>query len=534
MVVPNRYSAGADLAIGTLKLRLIRDASGRNNWTLGKAQPGRPAFGFLEGTDRLSIADGHVDLQDLQHRFAFAGVFKHDPTETAVLSVVGSGILKGGAIRLQARGGPLNGKSVGQPYPFAARIIDGETEVDARGTSGQPFELSRYALAMRVHGPNLADLTYLFNLQTPNSASYTLTLDAKTNGPFGQVSNLKGRVGKSDFKGTIQSDQSHPRQSVHADLAFGIWTKEDIEAASAETPPHLQARSVSSAFANAKTSRWLRSDEHFPIRRLSLVDIDATLRIANLTGFTAPLSRARVRVKLDQGVLTFSRFTAEMFGGVLTGTARLDASASNPEVKIKGMLRQGNLALVHPREGPAMSGKFDLQLDLKGTGPSLHAAASNAAGRLAIHVDQGRTSRAVDFMVGGDMLRAAGSFGDTHRAIQFDCARATFAARAGVLSSHDIALQTPSGVTSGTGTINLASEQIDLILTGHPIKKRLFQVALPVRIKGSLMRPSASLLPAPAAAALGLKGNVGVFFSPLAAMLFHERAIEPANLCLAQ
>ncbi len=172
-----------------------------------------------------------------------------------------------------------------------------------------------------------------------------------------------------------------------------------------------------------------------------------------------------------------------------------------------------------------------MNVDLAGNGGSLHDAASDASGRLAVHVDQGRTSRAVDFMVGGDLLRAAGSLGDTRRMTQLDCASAAFDAEGGRLSSRAIVLQTPSGITTGTGSINLASEQINLVFTGHPVRKKLFQLAMPVMIRGPLAHPSVSVLPARNATALGLTGKFGVLMSPLAAIIPLKRATEPTTRC---
>ena len=523
-----------ELTINRLDLHLIRDKMGRNNWTLGKASPGQPPFGFLKGTDRLGIAGGHVDLRDLQHDFRFVAVFRHDPSAAAALTLNGSGELKGGGVTLRSRGGALNGKAVGRPYPFTARIIDGATFVDARGHSAQPFDLSAYSLAMRLHGPNLADLTYLFDLQTPNSAPYALLVDASGHGQMVTLTNLRGRVGASDFRGSIQSDQSRPHHRVKADLVFGRWSKPDIEAAFAETPSRGQARSSSGLMASASHSRWLLSDAPFPVERLNLVDVDSTLQIAEMTDFATPLTHVQAHAVLDRGVLTLTDVAARVYGGRVSGMARLDIRTPVPRMRIKGFLRGGELATIRPGSRSGVSGRFDAEIDLAGQGSSLHRVASDASGRLAVHVDQGKTSRAVDLMVGGDMLRAAGSLGDTRRSIQLDCADAAFNAKHGALSSREIVLQTPSGITTGTGSLNLATEQIDLVLTGHPTKKRLFQLALPVRIHGPFAGLSVSVLPAHNAAVLGLKGSLGVLMSPLAAIIPLKRASERTARCYAR
>ena len=521
-----------EVTIGRLDLHLIRQRSGRNNWTLGKPRPGQRAFGFLRGVKALRIADGHVDFRDEQNDFAFRGAFRHEPIAGGALALAGSGSLNGDAVILRAEGGPLNGDVIGRAYPFVARIIDGGTVIDARGHSGQPFDLASYGLSMRLRGPNLADLFYLFKIQTPNSAPYALSVYASANGPMVKLTDLAGRVGGSDFRGSIESDQSSPHHRVHADLTFGTWTKADIELALAPTPPRSSARSVPGKSEGPTKSRWLLSDQPFPIERLGLVDIAATLHIFDLSGFTTPLTDVRAHVNLTRGNLSFSNISAHAYGGFLSGVMRLDARSIQPKISVHGSLRAANLALIAPRSRARVSGIIDVDADLFGSGRSLHRAAAASFGRLTIGISQSRTSPAVDFMIGGDTLRALLSLGASEKSVQLDCARAEFIASAGNLSSRGIVVQTPSGVTTGIGTIDLSSENLDIVLTGYPIRKRLFQVSMPVRISGPWAHPNAMLLPARNAQALGLKGKLGVILSPVAAIVpIGRRTPAPIPVC---
>jgi uncharacterized protein involved in outer membrane biogenesis len=500
-------------------LNLIRGKSGQRNWVLGHPKPGERAFGFLRGVAGLSITNGRMTLRDLQQGCEMRGRFDHRGGLSLPFHLKADGTLRGATFILAGVGGPLNGPSVERPYPFLAEIIDGKTVIDARGTSGQPFDLYAYDLAIALHGPNLADLSYLFNLQTPNSAPFTLTTRAIGTGPQVRFERLKGRIGASDVAGSINSDQSTSRHRVKADLRFGRWTKADIEASLATLPPHSSTRAISGASAIGKPSRWLLSDAPFPVDRLRAIDVDSRIEAQSLEGYTAPLTDVRAHVVLDHGRLIFSDARGRIFGGELSGNVVLNARSPTPEVNIKGELRGAEMGKAPALSANGVRGRIGAQFLFVGQGASFHGAAAHAKGHARVEIGPGLMLRPAAFLLGGDLLRAAVSLGDTRRAVSITCAAATFTASTGQFRTDDLLIQTPAGMTAGNGMIDLANERLTMTLTGHPTKKRLFQVAMPVKLDGPLARPTASLLPGANARKLGISGKLGILLSPVAAVL---------------
>jgi uncharacterized protein involved in outer membrane biogenesis len=366
---------------------------------------------------------------------------------------------------------------------------------------------------------NLADLSYLFNLQAPNSAPFALKTRAIGQGPQVRFERLSGRIGASDVVGSIKSDQSNTRHRVTADLRFGRWTKADIEAAFATLPPHSSTRVTSGAAAIGKPSRWLLSDAPFPIERLRAIDVDSRIEAKSLEGYTAPMTDVRSHVVLDHGSLTFSKARARIYGGELSGDGVLDVRSSTPQVTIKGKLQGAEIGQAQAMAANGVSGNIGARFWFAGRGASLHDAAAHAGGQTKVYIGPGLLPRPAAFLLGGDLLRAAGSLGDTRRAVSVFCAAATFSGFTGRFRTDDLVIQTPVGITAGNGTINFADERLAMILTGQPTRKRLFQVAMPVKLEGPLARPTASLLPGANARKLGIKGKLGVLLSPVAAVL---------------
>jgi hypothetical protein len=74
-------------------------------------------------------------------------------------------------------------------------------------------------------------------------------------------------------------------------------------------------------------------------------------------------------------------------------------------------------------------------------------------------------------------------------------------------------------LVKGEGTVNLATERVDLRFRGHDKKFRLVRVLLPVTAKGPLMAPKLGVQPGAALAQGGAAVTLGSLLSPLAAIL---------------
>ena len=380
-------------------LNLVRSKSGQRNWVLGHPKFGELAFGFLRGVAGLTITNGRIILHDFQQGCEMRGHFDHRGGLSSPFHLKAGGTLRGATFTLAGVGGPLNGSAVGRPYPFLAEIVDGKTVIDARGTSGQPFDLFAYDLAIALHGPNLADLSYLFSLQAPNSAPFALKTRAIGRGPQVRFVRLSGRIGASDVRGSINSNQSSTRHRVTADLHFGRWTKADIEASLATLPPHLSTRATSGASAIGKPSRWLLSDVPFPINRLRATDVDSRIEAKSIEGYTAPLTDVRARVALEHGRLTFSNARARIYGGELSGDGVLDARSATPQVNMTGELRGAEMAEAQALSTKGLRGRISARFSFSGQGASLHAAAARAKGQAKVRIGPGLMPRPAAFVL---------------------------------------------------------------------------------------------------------------------------------------
>ena len=511
------------LAVDRPVLHLVRMGPNRNNWSLSSRPHPGPAFAPLATVRTLVVTNGILQFRDYARHLAVRGPFDVSAGPTA-FHFSGTGVLRDGAIQVMAAGGPLHGASVGRAYPFAARIVDGATVLVARGTSIQPFDLSQYHLAISSRGPNLADLGYLFNLVTPNSAPYRLDTAASSDGRHLRFDTLRITTGSSAVSGSIRSDHTTPRRDIFALFHASRLDRADIDAMLMPIPSRALARIRSGAVGALAPGRWLLSDAPFGLQRIRATDLDFRIVADVITGYPVPLGRVRTRIDLDHGLLDVPSFRADIYGGEATGRMRVDARADTPQLSASGRLAGMRMTAI------GGTGTADLHFDLSGHGNSLHRAATTAKGSIAGTIRGATLPKSAGWIVGGDLVRAAvTTIGGG--VVPLTCAAGDFAGQEGRMTARMLSLATPMGFATGQGYLDLGGEQLDIVITGTPSHRRMFQVAVPVRVSGPWFHPVVTTLPGRKAKALGLDGKLGVLLTPLAGLLPIKRAATPASPC---
>jgi uncharacterized protein involved in outer membrane biogenesis len=163
-----------------------------------------------------------------------------------------------------------------------------------------------------------------------------------------------------------------------------------------------------------------------------------------------------------------------------------------------------------------LAAKADIAAKLSGRGASLHAIAASATGQTNLAMGEGTINSKMFALVSNDLAKAiipSGSGGDTARLV---CALSRFDFHGGVGTSKALAVETDSLITTGSGTIDLGSEQLDLLLKPKPKSASLASLAFPIRVSGPLASPSAgvdregaAIGIATAAGGIALTGGVG-------------------------
>ena len=204
--------------------------------------------------------------------------------------------------------------------------------------------------------------------------------------------------------------------------------------------------------------------------------------------------------------------------GHISFEAILDTTGEEPRITVK--LTAEDMAakdiLLYLHEHPALEGQVNIVLDMHSRGQSSRELAANLSGEFGVAVENGRIKRGVE-MIASDALDLlfTGPTKDTYTNLNCMIGRLEF--EKGVGTIQILYLDTPGVRVRGFGSINLASETVDIVI--EPIsKRRLFRYSSPVRIKGQLGDPSVSKIPASEAAILAGQLAVPIIALPARAL----------------
>ena len=144
----------------------------------------------------------------------------------------------------------------------------------------------------------------------------------------------------------------------------------------------------------------------------------------------------------------------------------------------------------------------------------MRAIMASLDGTFGVVTGEGKIgSRYVD-LVGADLLPMLLSGGPKGEATRLNCLIAPFKVEKGLAKTDAILFDTGHMTVRGEGTVNLRDETLDLLLTPRPKDRSLISLATPVRVGGTLSKPTA--FPDKAALAKGLAGSlIGGAIMPL-------------------
>jgi len=172
--------------------------------------------------------------------------------------------------------------------------------------------------------------------------------------------------------------------------------------------------------------------------------------------------------------------------------------------------------LLYMHKAPALEGKVNLALDLKSHGRSSREMAANLSGEFGVAIEDGKIQRGVE-MIASDALdllftaRAKDTFTD------LNCMAGRLDFEKGVGTIQILYLDTPGVRARGFGSINLASETVDIVIKPES-KRRLFRRSSPIRINGQLNDPAVKKIPASEAAILAGQLAVPIIALPARAL----------------
>ena len=289
-------------------------------------------------------------------------------------------------------------------------------------------------------------------------------------------------LASSDLSGRIELSLAGPRPRLTGTLAADSIDLGGLRPGSAGSGPPGAAGDGAKE-RNRRPGRVF-PDSPLPLDGLRDVDLDLTLSVETLTGYSVPVGAVQARISLEDGALAIEPFSATVAGSPVEGTLGLDARRAMPRLRLAA--RAAGFDLGRLLEDAGVTGLFEgkawASADLAGSGRSVAALMAGLDGDIRLAGGSGRLkTAAVGGAVAGVLLAGRRQW------TIVNCAVASIGIEKGRATSRVVRIDTEYSTVAVKGAADLASETFDLV---EPrAKSTTLDVAVPVRVRGRFTNP---------------------------------------------
>lgn len=489
---------------------LEQSQDGRKNWLLDRNQKDENAQVKI---DRITLDNGHISYTDparktlVQAALSTRQTLPHDAASADIVFTA-DGSLKGLPLTASGSGGTvlaLNDETT--PYPLNVNISLGHTRLHAAGTVTSLNHFSVVDLNMELSGASLDQLYSLIGIALPRTPVYMTKGHLLHNAQQWRYEKFTGRVGKSDFAGNIQVDNTGKRPFLGGDVTFQMLNLADLgspigmsnknkgkaPAPDPSSPAHLTTQTPSAAALN---KRDVLPELPFRTERWNTVDADVKIQAKRIQRARAlPIENLETRIKMNNSVLTLDPLKFGVAGGTLAGAITLNGQHDPIQAKVKIHARKMKLNQLFPtvKLTKTSIGQVNGEFDLSGTGNAVSQMLASANGNVALVVDGGEISKLMLETMGlhlWEMLQLKIT-GD--KVIKLNCAVADFDVKQGVIHTKAMVLDTEITTINGSGEINMVQETLNLELQPHTKVFSPLALRSPIYIRGKFAKPEVSL-----------------------------------------
>jgi uncharacterized protein involved in outer membrane biogenesis len=498
----NRFVlVGADVLLET-------DAEGNPNWSFPSADGSETTETTSGGTEyQISVDEVSVERALITYRDGRTGETQTVAIDTlsaaadsaaVPIALALAGSLNDSPVSVNGTIPSLNELQAGGEMPIDLKVEGGGATVTAKGV----VSAAAFDVTVTAAGQSLADLGALTGAELPAIGPYTLSaIITNPDGAY-QLGDFNLKMGDSTLSGTasVALNGARPRivadlQSTHLDLAdFGVEP----------APPADAAASTPEGGGDGR----IFPDDPLPLEGLRIAD--ATIRFTGIEVIRAPqtLKNVAVDIVLENGRLTMNNIGADLAGGKLTVSGIVDASQNPAGISLKlvsNQIEAGSL-LQTLGEAPIFTGgTVNLDVDVAGSGNSVRQIMASLGGTTNFEMGPGQIDNTFAKILLSDLFQLIVSGGANGS--NLNCVVSRFSITGGVAESTALVVDTNGATILGGGTVDLRSEEPDIGLVPHAKQTNLANIAIPVRIRGTLADPSVA--PDPSAMAEGVVSTVG-------------------------
>ena len=528
-----------DLAVEKLAVAAERRADGTNTWTFKDNGPSQ----WEVNIDRVQLNEGTVRYVDggikLDLNAKAETISGEEAKPYGLRFVVGGTYRDAKIVGGGKMGNVLSLEREHINFPVQANATAGKNKLSLEGVLTDPRALAGIDLKMSLAGATMADLYPLTGVLLPETPPYATKgrLVGKKTGADWRWAyrDFTGTVGGSDLQGTLEYIPRKPRPFLTGAVESRQLRLEDLG-------PTIGADSAADKAARGRKNIQ-PADKALPVEQFNTKNWDALDADVKFTGkkvlrtHDIPINDVTTHIKMQDKVLTLIPLNFSMAGGQITSHIRLDGREPQIDAQMRLAARHLKIKQLFPKleSMQASVGEVNADAALLGKGNSVSTMLATSNGELGATVSEGTVSKFILEAAGLNVanLVFVKLFGD--KQVQLNCGAGDFVVERGDAQIRRFVVDTDEAVINVRGSVNLATEQLDLDIKPETKGARIITLRTPLYAKGTFTNPKVG----PHAGPLALKGGAAValasLVNPLAALLplINVSKVEPVNCAAA-
>ena len=473
---------------------LEQSSDGRKSWLLDLEQRDEEARIQI---GRVALDQGTLGYDDTSQNTSLRADLSTTPQVAAGSSATdlrfsAVGHYKGLAVKAAGTGGPVLAlRDITLPYPLTLDGTVGQTGVHLNGSVTGLLTFTAIDMHMTLRGDSLEQLYPLLGIGFPATRSYVTQGHLLHSGNSWRYEDFTGRVGTSDLAGFVQVTTGGKRPVLVADLRSELLDLDELGPAIGAGPGKLALVATPS-----QANRRVLPQMPFNTAGWGSVDADIQFRAGKLRrNKTLPLDTLESHLHLRDSVVTLDPLDFGLADGQLSAKITLDGRSQPIQAHAQVRARKLRLAQLFPAFdlGKGSIGQVNGEFDLTGSGNSVGQMLASASGKLGLVVESGQISKLMMEKAGLHLWEILSLNLTGDRLVKLRCAVADFDVKHGVMKTDALVFDTQVTTLIGTGSIDLAQEQLNITL--NPKTKNTSPVALrsPIYLRGSFAQPKVEI-----------------------------------------